>query len=143
LGEIRFGGATKKINLMQNLFLVAIGGAFGSCLRYLFLEMMVLWARGNNFPIGVVLVNIIGSFLIGILHFFLVNHFDSLSPQTRILLATGVLGGFTTFSAFSLDTFRLINASQYGLAFAYIFSSVIFSILAIFFGFYLSKLIFS
>jgi CrcB protein len=128
---------------MQNLFLVAIGGAFGSCLRYLFLEMMVLWTRGNNFPIGVVLVNIIGSFLMGVLHFFLVNHLDSISPQTRILLATGLLGGFTTFSAFSLDVFRLIGASQFGLAFAYIFSSVIFSLLAIFFGFYAGKLLFN
>jgi CrcB protein len=128
---------------MQNLFLVAIGGAFGSCLRYLFLEMIILWSRGNNFPLGTILVNIIGSFLIGILHFFLTNYLDSISPQTRLLLATGVLGGFTTFSAFSLDVFRLINASQFSLAFAYIFSSVIFSILAIFFGFYLSKLIFS
>jgi len=128
---------------MQNLFLVAIGGALGSCLRYLFFEIMVLWSRGNNFPLATVLVNIIGSFLMGALHFFLTNHMGSLSPQTRILLATGVLGGFTTFSAFSLDTFRLINASQYSLALAYIFSSIIFSILAIFLGFYLSKLIFS
>jgi CrcB protein len=128
---------------MHNLFLVAIGGAFGACSRYLFIEMVILFHRGSSFPIGTILVNIIGSFLMGVLHFFLTHYLDSISPQTRLLLATGFLGGFTTFSAFSIDAFRLISAGQFGIAFAYIFSSVIFSILAIFFGFYLSKLIFS
>ncbi len=128
---------------MQNLFLVAIGGAFGACSRYLFIEMVTLFNRGSSFPVGTILVNIIGSLLMGVLHFFLTHYFDSVSPQTRLILATGVLGGFTTFSAFSIDIFRLITAQQYSVALAYIFSSVIFSILAIFFGFYLSKLIFS
>ncbi len=128
---------------MQNLLLVAIGGAVGACSRYLLIEMIILFNRGSSFPIGTISVNIIGSFLMGILHFFLTNYLDSLSPQIRLLLATGILGGFTTFSAFSVDAFRLISAGQFGLAFAYIFSSVIFSILAIFFGFYLSKLMFS
>ena len=128
---------------MYNLLLVAIGGAFGACSRYLFIEMIIFLHRGSSFPIGTILVNIIGSFLMGVLHFFLTHYLDSISPQTRLLLATGVLGGFTTFSAFSLDVFRLINSGNFQLAFAYIFSSFIFSILAIFFGFYLAKLLFS
>lgn len=127
---------------MQNLFLVAIGGALGACSRYLFIEMIIFLHRGSNFPIGTILVNIIGSFLMGILHFVFTNYLDSIPPQARLLLSTGLLGGFTTFSAFSLDALRLINAGQFGLAFAYIFSSVLFSILAIFLGFYLSKIIF-
>jgi CrcB protein len=127
---------------MFNLFLVAIGGAIGSCSRYLFVEMISAMHR-SSFPLGTILVNIIGSFLMGVLHFFLTNYMDSLSPQTRLLLGVGVLGGFTTFSAFSLDVFRLINANNFSLAFAYIFSSLIFSILAIFFGFYVAKLILS
>ena len=128
---------------MQNLFLVAIGGAFGATSRYLLIEAIIFLHRGSNFPLGTVLVNIIGSFLMGIMHFLCVQYLDSISLQTRLLVMTGLLGGFTTFSAFSIDTFRLITAGQFGLAFAYIFSSVVFSILAMFFGFYLSKLIFS
>jgi CrcB protein len=128
---------------MQNLLLVAIGGAVGACSRYLLIEMVTLLNRGSNFPVGTILVNIIGSFLMGMMHFLAVQYLDSVSLQTRLLVMTGLLGGFTTFSAFSVDAFRLISAGQFGLAFAYIFSSVIFSILAIFFGFYLSKLFFS
>ena len=120
----------------MNLFLVAIGGAFGACSRYLMIEIITLLHKGSSFPWGTILVNIIGSFLMGVLHFFLTNHLNSLTPQMRLLLATGILGGFTTFSSFSLDTFRLISAGQFTTAFTYIFSSVIFSILAIFFGFY-------
>ena len=127
----------------MNLFLVAIGGAFGACSRYLMIEIITLLHKGSSFPWGTILVNIIGSFLMGVLHFFLTNHLNSLTPQMRLLLATGILGGFTTFSSFSLDTFRLISAGQFTTAFTYIFSSVIFSILAIFFGFYYSKLLFS
>ncbi len=129
---------------MQNLILVAIGGAVGSSFRYLFIEFVTFLQKGHalwlSFPLGTVLVNVIGSFLMGLLHFFCTNYFDSISPQTRLLLATGVLGGFTTFSAFSLDALRLISASQYGLAFIYILSSVIISILAIFLGFYFGKI---
>ena len=128
---------------MQNLLLVAIGGAFGACSRYLFMEMIILLHRGSSFPIGTILVNVIGSFLMGVAHFLAVQYLDSISLQTRLLFITGVLGGFTTFSAFSADSLRLITAGQFSLAFVYIFSSVIFSILAIFFGFYLSKLIFA
>ena len=128
-------------NFWQNLLLVAIGGATGACSRYLFIEM-IIFAFKSNFPIGTVLVNVVGSFFMGILHFFFTNYLDFISPQTRLLLATGLLGGFTTFSAFSLDAFRLINASQFGLALLYIASSILFSILAIFLGFYLAKLIF-
>ena len=130
-------------NLLSNFFMVAIGGGIGAGCRYLFTEMMMQFVRGNSFPITTILINIIGSFLMGFLHFLFTNYLDSLSPQIRLLLATGILGGFTTFSAFSLDVFRLINANQISLVLAYVFSSMIFSILAIFFGFYLSKLLFS
>jgi CrcB protein len=127
---------------MQNLFLVAIGGAGGACLRYLFIEMVILMHRGSAFPVGTILVNVIGSFLMGIFYFFMSYYLESVPIQVRLLVATGFLGGFTTFSAFSVDVLRLMVASQYVLAFAYIFSSIIFSILAIFAGFYLSKILF-
>jgi CrcB protein len=130
---------------MLNIILVAIGGAFGAVCRYLFTQATMRLAGSNwflqnipaSFPLNTIMVNIIGSFLMGVLHFFFTNDLDSISPQSRLLLATGVLGGFTTFSAFSLDSFRLITAGQIWFALAYIFSSMIFSILAIFLGFYL------
>ncbi|MFT6332655.1 MAG: CrcB protein [Lentimonas sp.] len=129
---------------MHNLFFVAIGGALGSSLRYLFVEMVLTFQRSNqallSFPLAITLANIFGSFLMGILHFYFVHNLDSISSQTRLFLSVGVLGGFTTFSAFSLDVLRLINAGQLNLAFICVFSSVIFSILAIFAGFYLAKL---
>ena len=127
---------------MQNLLLVAIGGAAGACSRYLFIEMIFFLHRASSFPIGTILVNIIGSFLMGIICFFVDNYSNILSPQIKLLLVTGFLGGFTTFSAFSIDTFRLINSGQIMLALLYIISSTAFSILAIFFGFYLSKMLF-
>ncbi|MFT7088176.1 MAG: CrcB protein [Rickettsiales bacterium] len=98
--------------------------------------------RGSAFPVGTILVNVIGSFLMGIFYFFMSHYLESVPIQVRLLVATGFLGGFTTFSAFSVDVLRLMVASQYVLAFAYIFSSIIFSILAIFAGFYLSKILF-
>jgi CrcB protein len=124
---------------MQNILFVALGGAIGACSRYLLIEMVIFLHRGSAFPVGTILVNILGSFLMGIFHFYLTHHLESMPIQARLFLATGLLGGFTTFSAFSVDALRLISASQYGLALTYIFSSVIFSILAIFLGFYLSQ----
>jgi CrcB protein len=125
---------------MINLLLVAIGGALGACSRYIFIAVFPqhnFSGSFSHFPLNTMLVNIIGSFLMGVLHFFLTNYLDSISHQSRLLLATGVLGGFTTFSAFSFDVFRLINNGQIATAFIYIFSSVIFSIMAIFIGYFL------
>jgi CrcB protein len=126
---------------MYNLLLVAIGGAIGASSRYLLIEAVIILHRGSNFPAGTILVNIFGSFLMGIMHFLCVQYLDSISLQTRLFVMTGVLGSFTTFSAFSVDVLRLFAAEHFALAFGYILSSVIFSILAIFLGFYLTKLV--
>jgi CrcB protein len=126
---------------MQNLLLVAIGGTIGASGRYLFMQVMVFVFQ-SSFPIGTILVNVIGSFLMGFACFLADHYSNILSPQIKLLLMTGFLGGFTTFSTFSIDVFRLMSGSQFVFAFAYIFFSIAFSILAIFFGFYLTKLIF-
>ncbi len=92
-----------------------------------------LRAFGPGFPLWTMIVNILGSFAIGLLAgYFLVR--PGISQDVRLFLTTGVLGGFTTFSAFSLDAALLVERHQYGLAAAYVGGSVIAGIAALFVG---------
>jgi len=132
----------------MNILLIAIGGALGSIARYLSSEAILNLIKINNvafakFPWGTFFVNVFGSLLAGIIYYFVIRNFDNFDPRLKNFLFVGFLGGFTTFSAFSLDFFRLATAGQYSQALVYAFSSVLISILAIFFGFYLTKIIFS
>lgn len=128
----------------MNLFLIALGGGLGSIARHLSSEAITkITISYAKFPWHTFSVNIIGSLIAGILYFFVIKNFDSFDPRLKHFLFVGFLGGFTTFSAFSLDFFRLTTAGQYLHASAYVISSVVLAILALFFGFYASKLIFS
>lgn len=119
---------------MNSLLAVALGGAVGASGRYLFnLQMMRL--LGVNFPWGTFGVNIIGSFIMGVLAEGLALRFN-VSAEMRSFLMTGVLGGFTTFSAFSLDAGNMIERNDFGLAGLYIVASVVGSIAALFLGLY-------
>lgn len=94
----------------MRLLLVLAGGAVGSAGRYL----IATWLAGRfgpGFPWGTLTVNIAGSFLIGLLATF-ADEFGSIGPQARLFLVVGVLGGFTTFSSFSLETLRLVEQSE-------------------------------
>lgn len=113
--------------MFWTLSLVALGGAVGSVLRYL-----AVAAFGA--PWAVALVNVVGSFAMGVL-FVVLSTRTQLSP----LLMTGVLGGFTTFSAFSLDALRLWQSGQAGQAALYVGASVVFSLLAVALGAALAK----
>lgn len=98
----------------MRLVLVLLGGGLGSLARYL----TGLWLAdrlGAAFPWGTLAVNVLGSFLIGLIA-TLADESGSISPQTRLLLVTGLLGGFTTFSAFSLETWRLLEQNEMGRA---------------------------
>ena len=97
---------------MNMVLLVALGGAVGSVARYL-MASSVQTATGWNFPIGTVLVNIVGCFLIGILYVLLVARHDP-KHELRALLIVGVMGGFTTFSSFSLETVTMAMHGNYG-----------------------------
>jgi CrcB protein len=114
---------------------VAIGGAVGAVLRY----ASVLFATrsfGGSFPIGTLSVNVIGSLIMGFLVIFLTQrNWMNLSP----LLLIGVLGGFTTFSAFSLDTYNLFSAGEISGTIYYLFLSVFLSIVALLLGIYLAR----
>jgi len=136
---------------VTNILLIAIGGAFGSITRYLSSEAIINLIKTNavfakfppSFPWGTFFVNVVGSMVAGILYYFVIKNFDNFDPRLKNFLFAGFLGGFTTFSAFSLDFFRLATAGQYSQALVYAISSVVLSILALFFGFYATKLIFS
>lgn len=131
---------------MLNILLIAIGGAFGSILRYLSSELFLKLAKSGQvsavFPYGTFFVNIFGSFLAGIIYYFVIKNFNSFDLRFKNFLIAGFLGGFTTFSAFSLDFFRLITAGHHLQAFIYAASTLLLAILAVFFGFYIMRLIF-
>ncbi|WP_031578474.1 fluoride efflux transporter CrcB [Ruminobacter sp. RM87] len=107
---------------IQPILLVAAGGAIGAVCRYLTTGAITSFF-GKEFPYGTITVNIIGSFLIGLLTSVLSQNY--LEPQLKLLLITGLLGGFTTFSTFSLDTVNLIHASDYIKLFLYIAGSIV------------------
>ena len=134
--------------MIYNIIFVGLGGAIGSILRYLTSEFLIKYCKIlaipiGKFPIATFAVNIIGSLVAGILYFFIIKNFEDFSPQLKNFLLVGILGGFTTFSAFTLDFFRLFTAGNYIQALIYATSSVTLAILAIFFGFYSTKFIFA
>ena len=99
---------------MLQILAVAIGGAIGSVMRYL----VSAWAAekfGTQFPYGTLLVNVAGCFIIG-LFLVLATERLALSPYWRLFIASGFLGGLTTFSSFSYETFQLFTQSQFLLA---------------------------
>ena len=107
--------------------LIALGGAAGSVLRYLMVSAI-------GAPLGTAAVNVLGCFAIGVL-FILIG-----SRETwHLLLMTGLLGGFTTFSAFSLDTLKLVEAGQPLQAAAYVLGSVALSLIAVALGVALAR----
>lgn len=112
--------------------LVFIGAGIGGALRHAVNVAAARWL-GYGFPFGTFIVNVLGSLLIG----FLAGYFayrTGLSQHLRLFLTTGVLGGFTTFSAFSLDVALLIERHSYALAAAYVIGSVGFALAGLFLG---------
>lgn len=114
------------------IFWIALGGAAGSVLRYL-IGGAVQRAGGAAFPAGTLVVNVTGCFLIGVFAQHYMN--VQVHPAMRTLLITGFCGGYTTFSAFSLETAGLIQGGEYGKAATYMMLSLVLSITATFAGF--------
>jgi CrcB protein len=124
---------------MYALFLVIAGGGIGAGLRH---GVNIYAARylGAEFPWGTLTVNVVGSFLIGALAAWFAFRGDSFATQSlRLFLTTGILGGFTTFSAFSLDFALLFERGDAMLAVVYVIASVVLSLLAIFAGLWLVR----
>jgi CrcB protein len=96
---------------VQNLILVGVGGFIGSVARYLVSGYVQQLGNGNLFPFGTAAVNVIGCFVIGLLS-QLAEARGVFSPEARALVFVGVLGGFTTFSTFSNETFNLFRSGE-------------------------------
>ena len=122
---------------MQHLLLVMLGGAIGAGARHLTgRAALALW--GPGFPWGTLIVNLAGGFAMGALVAWLGARTGTNEPL-RDLLGVGVLGGFTTFSAFSLDAVQMLQRGDHAVALAYILASVVGAILALFAGLQLSR----
>jgi len=122
---------------MMQVLLVALGGAVGSVGRYL-VGVLAVRIAGVTFPWGTLAVNVAGSFAIGILTELILRRFSG-SPELRLLLITGFLGGFTTLSSFSLDAMVLFERGAVGLSAAYVLGTVGLSLAAIYAGFLLGR----
>lgn len=117
---------------------VALGGAIGASLRY-GIGAWSLRAFGPGFPVGTMVVNVLGSLIMGMVAVALLHRFPGTWGVYAPFLMTGVLGGFTTFSAFSLDALNLIEDGRMGQAAFYVGGSVVLSILALFIGLTLGR----
>lgn len=124
--------------MFRIILYVAAGSSVGGVARYLSQHAVQKYFP-SSFPWGTLAVNITGCFLIGLIY-ALSEKGNVLSPEVRILLATGFCGGFTTFSAFAFENTRLINDGQYLYTGLYIAASVILGILAVYLGALLIRL---
>ncbi len=126
---------------MNGLLYVALGGALGASARHM-LGMAMFRVMGPGYPWGTLFANVIGGLLMGILIGWLAFKVSG-GENLRLLLGVGALGGFTTFSSFSLEAVRMIETKAYGLAAGYISASVILSILAVFIGLMMARKLFA
>ena len=118
--------------MMSAFLIVFLGAGLGGALRH-GVNLGSSRLFGTGFPSGTLIVNVVGSFLIGLLAgYFLVR--TDVGQHWRLFLTTGLLGGFTTFSTFSLDTALLIERQSYGLAIGYVAGSVVAGVVALFIG---------
>jgi CrcB protein len=118
---------------MDKLILVAAGGAVGAVARYL-TGLAALRSLGAAWPYGTLAVNVVGGFAMGLLAALLAARGEADQDRWRLLLGVGVLGGFTTFSAFSLEVAMMIERREWASAFAYSTLSVVASVAALFAG---------
>ncbi|MBK2025144.1 fluoride efflux transporter CrcB [Francisella philomiragia] len=119
------------------LILVGIGGGLGAMSRFALTQATA--SISKQIPIGILLCNIIGSLIIGMMAAFLIQtklFNEDISTYVRSLFVTGFLGGFTTFSSFSLDILNLLQRGEALLAISYILVSVIVSLIVVILGFY-------
>ncbi len=118
--------------------LLAAGGAIGSLMRYSLSGLTYNYINGI-FPWGTLVVNLAGSFAIGFL--WGIFEIENMSPEIRNFVFAGILGGFTTFSTFTLESFNLLRDGEIRLAISNILASNIAGIALVFAGFYVSRYI--
>lgn len=123
---------------MLKFLVIGLGGGFGAICRYAVSNLDYRFSNGV-LPVGTLVVNVTGSFIIGFLWVF----FDRFifPPNLRLFLFIGVLGGYTTFSTFSLETFNLMRDGEYHIALLNVILSFVLSIAAVFAGYFLSRML--
>lgn len=125
--------------MIKTLLLIGTGGFAGSVSRYLLTKFIATkWPMA--FPWGTFSVNILGCFLIGII--MGMSFQSSINTQTRLLLATGFCGGFTTFSTYSLEIFELYQRGEAGISMLYLFASILAGFLSVWLGLWLVRVLF-
>ena len=120
-----------------SVLLVALGGALGSVCRYL-VGVGAGRLLGADFPFGTMIVNIVGSFVMGLFIELLAVRFDG-SESLRLFVAVGILGGFTTLSSFSLDSVVLFERGAIGAAALYVGGSIVLSLAALVAGLHFAR----
>ncbi len=125
---------------MPVILQVALGGAIGAALRFQTGKSALHWF-GSGFPYGTMIINVVGSLLMGILAVYLLERMDGSFGRFGPFLLTGILGGFTTFSAFSLDAVYLLERGRLMAAAIYMGGSVALAMLALFAGMALTRMI--
>lgn len=125
------------MSLERTLLWIGLGGALGSVFRYL-LQYWFGTVLGFTLPWGTLTANLFGSFLIGIIY-AMFDRFPAFDPQLKFFLASGLCGGFTTFSTFSYETLQMFRTGNYILFFAYIVVSVLGGIGLALFGVWVGK----
>lgn len=122
---------------MRAAVLVFIGAGIGGVLRH-FLNLWITAIANSTFPFGIVVINVLGSAAMGLVAGWLALRIDPY-PDVRWFIATGILGGFTTFSTFSLDAAMLMERGETFAAAAYVIGSVLLSILGLFIGLWCAR----
>ncbi|WP_160688443.1 fluoride efflux transporter CrcB [Clostridium sp. C2-6-12] len=124
---------------MQRIIYVGIGGGIGAALRYLITKHSVNLFN-SSIPFGTLIVNVIGGFLIGVIMELSIST-DLISPNLKLFLTTGIMGGLTTFSTFSYETISLISDGRYVAGIINVFLNVLLSLGGVILATYLCKAI--
>ena len=124
---------------MYTYLAIAFGGALGALSRY-WLTVSIERFNGTGFPLGTFMVNLLGSFLIGLLYILFAEKL-SVADQWRPVIITGFLGAMTTFSTFSLDALLLFQQGHYNTALFYVLSSVVICIFAAYVGMQIARIL--
>jgi CrcB protein len=125
--------------VMLNALAVGCGGFIGAVSRYL-LSMFINRSNNSGFPISTLIINILGSFLIGLLTEILINLYPN-NKKMQLFLTTGILGGFTTFSTFSLETINLYQNGNTIFAITNVVLSIAFCLVGVVLGKMLAKML--
>ncbi len=124
---------------MQNYIVVFLGAGFGGMLRYWGSDFVYKFLP-PTFPYGTLFVNVLGSFIIGIVMFYLDAN-ELITPEIKVFLTTGFCGALTTFSTFSFETINLLRDKEYFIAGSNIVLNVVLTLLVLFIAYKISKLL--